>query len=139
PLALAQRENTMVEGFIGSDLKTLVEGLVGGQHGQVLVQQQHRLVQRVDQRVGKGAALADLLGTDFDQVNVHDRDGRSVNLVFGRFVGTNAHRPPVAAAILNLHFLDRQVINDLRHHLREVGQAERQVDVGDGAADVAGD
>src|ERR1043166_1318533 len=96
-------------------------------------------MQRVDQRIGERAALDDLLRADFDQVNAHDRYGRSVNLVVGRFVRANAHRPPVAVAILNLHFLDRQVINDLQNHLGEVGEADRQVDVGDRPADVAGD
>src|ERR1700675_3221696 len=54
PLAVAQLVNQTVFGFFERDLKSLVEGAVGGSHAQGGVENQERLPDRIHDVLGVG-------------------------------------------------------------------------------------
>jgi len=59
----------------------------------------------------------ELLGAGLEQVYVHQRQHRPVNLIVGGFIGTHPHRPPMAASVFGLQLLGDQIVYHIEHQL----------------------
>ena len=120
-------------------VEAAVEAAVGEFDFEVVVEDEEGFSHGGDDGFGEGASGLGFGEIFFEGVDVLEGEDDAVDAIVGGFVRADAEEEPAVVGVLDVEFFDAEGFEDAVDEVDEVGEEEFDFEVGDGAADVAGE